>query len=58
MENMQTEENQVRLTYTMPSRGLIGFTTEFMTMTKGYGMLNHTYCLYSCRLDLLNDQFL
>lgn len=46
MENMQTEENQVRLTYTMPSRGLIGFTTEFMTMTKGYGMLNHTYKEY------------
>ena len=46
MENMQTEENQVRLTYTMPSRGLIGFTTEFMTMTKGYGMLNHTFKEY------------
>ena len=46
MENMQTEDNQVRLTYTMPSRGLIGFTTEFMTMTKGYGMLNHTYKEY------------
>ena len=46
MENMVTEENQVRLTYTMPSRGLIGFTTEFMTMTKGYGMINHTYKEY------------
>ena len=29
MENMVTEENQVRLNYTMPSRGLIGFSTEF-----------------------------
>lgn len=46
MENMVTAENQVRLTYTVPSRGLIGFTTEFMTMTKGYGMLNHTYKEY------------
>ena len=46
MENMVTEENQVRLTYTMPSRGLIGFSTEFMTMTKGYGMINHTYKEY------------
>ena len=46
MENMVTEESQVRLTYTMPSRGLIGFTTEFMTMTKGYGMINHTYKEY------------
>ena len=46
MENMENLENQVRLTYTMPSRGLIGFTTEFMTMTKGYGIINHTYKEY------------
>lgn len=46
MENMSTNESQVRLNYTMPSRGLIGFSTEFMTMTKGYGMINHTYKEY------------
>jgi GTP-binding protein len=46
MENMTNQENQVRLNYTMPSRGLIGFSTEFMTMTKGYGMINHTYKEY------------
>lgn len=46
MENMANHENQVRLNYIVPSRGLIGFTTEFMTMTKGYGMLNHTFKEY------------
>jgi GTP-binding protein len=46
MENMTNHENQVRLNYTVPSRGLIGFTTEFMTMTKGYGLLNHTFKEY------------
>lgn len=46
MENMTTHENQTRLNYVLPSRGLIGFSTEFMTMTKGYGMLNHTYKEY------------
>ena len=46
MENMTTNENQTRLNYVLPSRGLIGFSTEFMTMTKGYGMLNHTYKEY------------
>ncbi len=35
-----------RLVYTIPSRGLIGFNTEFMTMTKGYGILNHTFSDY------------
>ena len=46
MENMTNIDNQVRLNYTIPSRGLIGFSTEFMTMTKGYGILNHTFKEY------------
>ena len=46
MENMTNHENQVRLLYTIPSRGLIGFSTEFMTLTKGYGIMNHTYKEY------------
>ena len=43
---MINNENQVRLNYTIPSRGLIGFSTEFMTMTTGYGMINHTFKEY------------
>ncbi len=46
MENMTNFENQVRLLYTIPSRGLIGFATEFMTLTKGYGIMNHTFKEY------------
>ena len=46
LENMTNTDNQVRLNYVIPSRGLIGFTTEFMTLTKGYGILNHAYKEY------------
>lgn len=46
MQNMVNFENQVRLNYIIPSRGLIGFTTDFMTMTKGYGIINHTFYEY------------
>ncbi len=46
MESMTNFENQVRLLYTIPSRGLIGFSTEFMTLTKGYGIINHTFKEY------------
>ena len=46
MENMVSSDGQTRLNYTVPSRGLIGFMTEFMTMTKGYGIINHTYKEY------------
>ncbi len=46
MENMTNFENQVRLLYTIPSRGLIGFATDFLTLTKGYGIMNHTFKEY------------
>lgn len=44
--NMTNVNSQVRITYVIPSRGLIGFSTDFMTMTKGYGILNHTFKEY------------
>ena len=43
MQNMSTINNLTRLNYVIPSRGLIGFMTDFMTMTKGYGIINHTF---------------
>lgn len=46
MDSMTNFENQVRLLYTIPSRGLIGFSTDFMTLTKGYGIMNHTFKEY------------
>lgn len=44
MQEMQDEgTGTVRLIYTIPARGLIGYTTEFMTLTKGLGIINHTF---------------
>lgn len=51
MVNMTNNQNQVRLNYTIPSRGLIGFMTDFMTMTKGYGIINHTFKEYMPMAD-------
>ncbi len=44
--NMTSKDGQTRLLYIIPSRGLIGFSTEFMTLTKGYGIMNHSYKEY------------
>ena len=44
--NMQNMGDNTRLNYLVPSRGLIGFMTEFMTITKGYGIMNHTFKEY------------
>lgn len=44
MEN--TTEAQARVIYEIPSRGLIGFNTDFMTVTKGYGIMSHSFIDY------------
>ena len=49
MENMTSNNGQTRVNYVIPSRGLIGFSTDFMTLTKGYGIINHTYKEYRAR---------
>lgn len=46
METMSNTETQTRLIYNIPSRGLIGFNTDFMTLTKGYGIINHSFSEY------------
>ncbi|MCL2859983.1 MAG: translational GTPase TypA [Oscillospiraceae bacterium] len=44
MEDMVTEEDgRVTIQFSMPSRGLIGYRTEFMTDTRGNGTLNHMF---------------
>lgn len=39
-------KGRIRLDYLIPSRGLIGFRTEFMTMTSGTGLLYSTFSHY------------
>src|SRR5699024_3687135 len=44
MLDMANQGNgQVRIEFKVPSRGLIGYATEFMSLTRGYGILNHTF---------------
>ncbi|ELW0057394.1 translational GTPase TypA [Staphylococcus pseudintermedius] len=44
MVDMVTTDNGLtRLIFNVPARGLIGYTTEFMSMTRGYGIINHTF---------------
>lgn len=47
MTNMSPDgKGRVRLDFVIPSRGLIGFQTDFMTMTSGSGLLYHTFDHY------------
>jgi GTP-binding protein len=42
LDMINTGNGQVRLIFLVPARGLIGFSTEFLSMTRGYGIMNHT----------------
>lgn len=43
MKNMLTFNENTRLEFVIPSRGLIGYRAEFMTDTKGTGILHHNF---------------
>jgi len=52
LAGMQADgKGRVRLDYTMPSRGLIGFQTQFRTMTSGTGLFYHIFDHYGPLLD-------
>jgi GTP-binding protein len=47
MQDMiHTGNGQVRMIFLAPARGLIGFTNDFLSITRGYGILNHTFDQY------------
>ncbi|MCE9640934.1 MAG: translational GTPase TypA [Betaproteobacteria bacterium] len=44
LQDMQSDgKGRVRLDYRIPARGLIGFQSEFMTMTRGTGIMSHVF---------------
>lgn len=52
MQDMvHTGNDQVRLVFLVPARGLIGYSTEFLSMTSGYGIMNHTFDQYLPVID-------
>ncbi|MGH8446216.1 MAG: translational GTPase TypA [Solimonas sp.] len=52
MQNMVPDgKGRVRLEYMVPSRGLIGFQTQFMTMTSGTGLLFHNFDHFGPKTD-------
>ncbi|KGR83969.1 translational GTPase TypA [Lysinibacillus odysseyi] len=46
LDMINNGNGQVRIIFNVPARGLIGYTTEFMSLTKGFGIINHTFDSY------------
>jgi len=52
MKNMVPDgKGRVRLEYSIPTRGLIGFQTEFMSMTSGTGLVFHNFDHYGEKVE-------
>ncbi len=52
LKNMEPDgRGRVRLEYMIPARGLIGFQTEFRTVTAGTGLLFHVFDHYAARSE-------
>ncbi|WP_343730315.1 translational GTPase TypA [Duganella sp.] len=48
LQNMESDgKGRVRLEYRIPARGLIGFQGEFMTLTRGTGLMSHVFDAYA-----------
>jgi len=46
MLEMTRRNEMIRLAYKVPTRGLIGFRSEFLTLTKGMGVMNYVFAGY------------
>jgi len=46
LQHLGKHGDRARMEFEIPSRGLLGFRTEFLTMTKGTGLLNHLFDRY------------
>lgn len=46
MQNMETGEKRTNIDFLIPARGLIGFRSDFVRMTKGEGIMYHTFSHY------------
>ncbi len=46
MEEMASENGMMRMVFNIPTRGLLGYRSDFMTDTKGMGMMNYVFSQY------------
>ena len=55
--DMTSDDNNTKINYIIPSRGLIGFVTNFLTLTKGYGIISHTFSEYRpCKDKVIGER--
>ncbi|MBI2810692.1 MAG: translational GTPase TypA [Candidatus Melainabacteria bacterium] len=56
LQNMHVDKTQALLEFVIPTRGLIGFRSEFLRLTKGNGVMNHAFMEYRPWCGDINSQ--
>lgn len=56
MTDMQTDNGMTKMTFKIPTRGLLGFRSEFMTATKGLGVMNYIFDSYGPYLGAIKTR--
>lgn len=56
MIDMANIGGNVKIKYEIPSRGVIGLRTDFLTETRGYGILNHSFIDYRAMSGEISDR--
>ena len=56
MTDMQTETGMTKMVFRIPTRGLLGFRSEFMTATKGLGVMNYIFDSYGPYLGAIKTR--
>jgi len=56
LKHLGKHAERTRMEFSIPSRGLLGFRTEFLTLTKGTGLLNHLFDTYGPWRGALSNQ--
>lgn len=56
MKNMSSENNNTTLEFEIPTRGLLGFRSQFIIMTKGEGTLFHSFSHYDAHVGQIDKR--
>ena len=56
MKDLQTENGITRLEYEIPTRGLLGFRSEFIMDTRGEGLMDHNFLKYDQHKGYLGER--
>lgn len=56
MQSMHQEQDRVRLVYHIPTRGLLGYRSEFMSDTRGMGVMSYIFSDYAPHVGIMRNR--